>query len=71
MNYRRELFYCVLDELIEQFTTRLLGQMGNITTAFGIFSKKALDDPSSSTIKNHVSTLVEFYHDGDSPDVED
>ena len=44
--------------------------MGNIT-AFGIFSKKALDDPSSSTIKNHVSTLVEFYHDGDSPDVED
>lgn len=45
--------------------------MGNITTAFGIFSKKALDDPSSSTIKNHVSTLVEFYHDGDSPDVED
>ena len=64
-----ELYYSTVDELTEQFNTRLLGQAGTLTTAFGIFSKQAIENPSS--VKDHIDTLVEFYVAGDNPDLED
>ena len=66
--YRRELYFAVLDELTSQFQERLLGRVGDVVTAFGIFNKEALQSPDLAA--PHIPLLAQFYGSEENADIQ-
>ena len=66
--YRRVLFFLCLDELINDFNDRILGQNAELTSAFGVFSPQCLFSEHDNT-RMHLDTLARIYGCQPSPDI--
>ena len=67
--YRRALFFPCLDELLNNFNKRILGQNADLTSAFGVFSMHCLFQDNPDTAR-HLDTLANIYGSDPKPDID-